>query len=171
MGANKNKHTTSLTATSIILRDVPVYVQMQVTGLNKSQKHRVNILVWCHPTDTRCLCKYHVFFFPLQGQWLRPVIPSIAETTLNHRGTAPVGAAFALERYTTLPSRGCVGLKMSIMGCPVQNRHCWTIASSWSGGKEKRITDQGPEGGIIQETERVWLKDLLVKKNGLGTRF
>lgn len=67
VGANKNKDTTSLTATSIILRDVPVYVQMQVTSLNESQKHCVNILVWCHPTDTRCLCKFHMYFFSIAG--------------------------------------------------------------------------------------------------------
>ena len=64
------------------------------------------------------------------SQSISPVVPNTTDRTPNHMWIALDRAALALDRYTTLPSRGCVGLKMSVMGWPVQNRHCFTMASS-----------------------------------------
>lgn len=102
----------------------------------------INSLMLHYHTDYSYLYKYgnvcHIHqWFPSLSQWIRPIVPRTVERTLGHKCIAPVRAALALDWYTTLPSRGCVGLKMSIIGCPVQNRHCWTIASSWSGERRE----------------------------------
>lgn len=76
-------------------------------------------------------------------QCLRPFVQNTTKTKHHHKWTTHVWAAFDLEQYTILPSRGCVGLKMSVIGCPVQNRHCRTIVSSWSGKKRRLIYKGG----------------------------
>lgn len=72
-------------------------------------------------------------------QCVRLTVQSTTTKTANHESTFVVSAAPAVERYTILPSRGWVGLKMSVMGCPVQNRHCRIITSSWSRSKIRSI--------------------------------
>lgn len=117
-------------------------------------------VIWCD-VDKMYLSQHHVFSFARSVAQIQS--PRSAETTPNHSWMPPVRAASAWERYTTLPSRGCVGLKMSIMGCPVQNRHCWTIASSWG---NKRMNARGSlatiKGNRVSADETVlyiWMQE------------
>lgn len=66
--------------------------------------------------------------------------PRTAARTVTHSWSSSFRAALAWEQYTTLPSRGCVGLNMSIMGCPVQNLHCWTMSSSWNSEQGNQVS-------------------------------